>query len=106
MFNIKETVLDWDDGLSVDPVVIINNAIGIAMGIINFTLAAYKGDSLSYRCNCKRHNLLGTKIAGVIINCTLNLASSHYSSGPGQTLAGEWLTALLGVWETSPFGLI
>jgi hypothetical protein len=76
------------------------------MAIIKFSLAAYKGDSLLYHCDCKRHNLLGTIIAGVIINCTLGLASSHYSSGPGRTLAGEWLTALLGVWETSQFGLI
>ena len=63
------------------------------MVIINFFLAACKGDSLLYHCNCKGHDLLGTTIAGVIINYTLGLASSHYNSGPGWKLArGCWLT--------------
>jgi len=63
------------------------------MVIINFFLAACKGDSLLYHCNCKGHDLLGTTIAKVIINYTLGLASSHYNSGPGQKLArGCWLT--------------
>ena len=68
-------------------------SVAIAMVIINFFLAACKGDSLLYHCNCKGHNLLGTTIAGVIINYTLGLASSHYNSGPGRKLAqGCWLT--------------
>ena len=65
-------------GGAVDPVVIINNTtlittqayltiVAIGMAIINFVLAAYKGNSLLYPCNCKRHYLLGTMIARVII---------------------------------------
>ena len=50
------------------------------MVIINFFLTACKGDSLLYHCNRKGHDLLGTTIAGVIINYTLGLASSHYNS--------------------------
>ena len=41
--------------------------VAIAMGIINYFVAACKGDSLLYHCNCKGHNLLGTTIAGVMI---------------------------------------
>jgi hypothetical protein len=68
-------------------------SVAIAMVIINFFLAACKGDSLLYHCNCKGHGLLGTTIAGVIINYALGLASSHYNSGPGRKLArGCWLT--------------
>ena len=61
--------MNVDVRFSRDPVVLINNApaIAIAMAIINFSLAAYKGHSLLYHGNCKGHNLLGTTIARVII---------------------------------------
>jgi hypothetical protein len=46
---------------AVDSVMIINNAIAIAMVIIKFSLAAYKEDSLLYHCNCKGHKTFKVK---------------------------------------------
>jgi hypothetical protein len=67
----------------VDPVVIINNTIASVTQAYLTICCNCKGDNSLDHYNCKRHNLLCTAIARVIIDFTLDLARSHYSSGPG-----------------------